>query len=230
MQTNLTIAWPVNVGELNPHLYTPNQMFAQSMVYEPLVQYCADGQVKPWLATHWDISADGRTYTFTLRQGVKFSNGEPFNAQAVVANINAVLDNKARHSWLELVNEIQSVKASGSDQVVLTVRHAYYPLLQSLHFPGLSGSLHHLSSFTVRQRRDYQPYRHRPRVLEHTRLSQYDTFGQNPYYWGENSTYQHITVKVIADPTSRAVALQTGEIDLLYGANGIVSPDMFDSV
>ncbi len=46
----ITTAWPVNVGPLNPHLYTPNQMFAQSMVYEPLVKYQADGSVIPWLA------------------------------------------------------------------------------------------------------------------------------------------------------------------------------------
>lgn len=43
----ITTAWPVNVGPLNPHLYTPNQMYAQSMVYEPLVKYQADGSVKP---------------------------------------------------------------------------------------------------------------------------------------------------------------------------------------
>lgn len=46
-QHSLTTAWPVNVGPLNPHLYTPNQMFAQSMVYEPLVKYQADGSVQP---------------------------------------------------------------------------------------------------------------------------------------------------------------------------------------
>jgi nickel transport system substrate-binding protein len=42
----ITTAWPVN-GPLNPHLYTPNQMYAQSMVYEPLVKYQADGSVNP---------------------------------------------------------------------------------------------------------------------------------------------------------------------------------------
>ncbi|MGS3108000.1 ABC transporter substrate-binding protein, partial [Escherichia coli] len=78
----LTTAWPVNVGPLNPHLYTPNQMFAQSMVYEPLVKYQADGSVQPWLATRWRHSADGKTWWFTLRDDVAFSNGEPFNAQA----------------------------------------------------------------------------------------------------------------------------------------------------
>lgn len=66
----LTTAWPVNVGPLNPHLYTPNQMFAQSMVYEPLVKYQADGSVQPWLATRWRHSADGKTWWFTLRDDV----------------------------------------------------------------------------------------------------------------------------------------------------------------
>ena len=47
----LTTAWPVNVGPLNPHLYTPNQMFAQSMVYEPLVKYQADGMAGNPLAS-----------------------------------------------------------------------------------------------------------------------------------------------------------------------------------
>ena len=66
-QHSLTTAWPVNVGPLNPHLYIPNQMFAQSMVYEPLVKYQADGSVQPWLATRWRHSADGKTWWFTLR-------------------------------------------------------------------------------------------------------------------------------------------------------------------
>ncbi|MBJ8769362.1 nickel ABC transporter, nickel/metallophore periplasmic binding protein, partial [Citrobacter freundii] len=55
----ITTAWPVNVGPLNPHLYTPNQMFAQSMVYEPLVKYQADGSVIPWLAKSWNHSENG---------------------------------------------------------------------------------------------------------------------------------------------------------------------------
>ena len=90
----ITTAWPVNVGPLNPHLYTPNQMFAQSMVYEPLVKYQADGSVIPWLAKSWTHSEDGKTWTFTLRDDVKFSNGEPFDAEAAAENFRAVLDNR----------------------------------------------------------------------------------------------------------------------------------------
>ena len=46
----LTIAWPRDVGEMNPHVYNPSQLFAQSMVSEPLVSNQAGGTIKPRLA------------------------------------------------------------------------------------------------------------------------------------------------------------------------------------
>ena len=116
----ITTAWPVNVGPLNPHLYTPNQMFAQSMVYEPLVKYQADGSVIPWLAKSWTHSTDGKTWTFTLRDDVTFSNGEAFDAHAAAENFRVVLDNRQRHAWLELVNQIVDVKALDKNQLQIT--------------------------------------------------------------------------------------------------------------
>jgi|GEM_PF-5963088 len=47
-----------------------------------------DGSIHPWLATSWDVSADGKVYTFELRQDVKFHDGTPFNAQAVKYNFD----------------------------------------------------------------------------------------------------------------------------------------------
>ena len=87
-------------------MYSPNQMFAQAMVYEPLVKYSEGGQVIPWLAEKWEISADGKVYTFTLRRDVLFSDGTPFDAGAVKKNVEAVLANSDRHKWLELVAQI----------------------------------------------------------------------------------------------------------------------------
>src|SRR5688572_28090349 len=52
-------------------------------VFETLTKINPDGKVTPLLAESWEISPDLRTYTFKLRKGVKFQNGEPFNAQAV---------------------------------------------------------------------------------------------------------------------------------------------------
>jgi nickel transport system substrate-binding protein len=99
----LVYSWPSNVGPLNPHLYSPNQMFAQAMVYEPLLRYGRDGSIMPWLAQSWEISADGREYTFDLRRKVFFSDGTPFDAEAVKKNHDAVLANAKRHTWLEMI-------------------------------------------------------------------------------------------------------------------------------
>ena len=84
----LTYSWPTNAGPLDPRGYSPNQMYAQAMVYEPLVRYTRSGQLEPWLATHWTVSADGKTYTFTLiakvlyglepRADALFSNNLPY--------------------------------------------------------------------------------------------------------------------------------------------------------
>ena len=80
------------------------------MVYEPLVKYQANGSVIP-CGKSWTHSEDGKTWTFTLRDDVKFSNGEPFDAEAAAENFRAVLDSRQRHAWLELANQIVDVKA-----------------------------------------------------------------------------------------------------------------------
>ena len=227
-QNTLTTAWPVNVGPLNPHLYAPNQMFAQSMVYEPLVKYQADGSVKPWLATSWTHSEDGKTWIFTLRDGVTFSNGEPFDAAAAAENFRAVLDNRQRHAWLELANQITDVKALSPNQLQITLKSAYYPFLQELALPRP------FRFIAPSQFKDHEtlngikaPIGTGPWVLQESKLNQYDVLVRNEHYWGAKPAAGKIIVKVIPDPTSRAVAFETGDIDLLYGNEGLLPLDTF---
>ncbi|PKA32132.1 nickel ABC transporter, nickel/metallophore periplasmic binding protein [Cedecea lapagei] len=224
----LTTAWPVNVGPLNPHLYTPNQMFAQSMVYEPLVKYKADGSVIPWLAKSWTHTADGKTWVFTLRDGVTFSNGEPFNAQAAAENFRAVLDNRQRHAWLELARQITDVKALSDSELQITLKSAYYPFLQELALPRPFRFIAP-SQFKNNETMNgiNAPIGTGPWVLKESRLNQVDVLVRNDRYWGKKPAIRQITVKVIPDPTTRAVAFETGDIDLLYGNEGLLPLDTF---
>ena len=224
----MTTAWPVNVGPLNPHLYTPNQMFAQSMVYEPLVKYQADGSVKPWLAKSWIHSADGKTWIFTLRDGVKFSNGEAFDAHAAAENFRVVLDNRQRHAWLELVNQIVDVKALDATRLQITLKSAYYPFLQELALPR---PFRFIAPSQFKEGETMRginaPIGTGPWVLQASKLNQYDVLVRNENYWGEKPQIQKITVKVIPDPTTRALAFETGDVDLLYGNEGLLPLDTF---
>ncbi|MDL2269932.1 ABC transporter substrate-binding protein, partial [Desulfosarcina sp. OttesenSCG-928-G17] len=99
-KTTIVYSHLSNVGPLNPHMYSPNQMFAQTMVYEALVRLETDGSIAPSLAERWDISPDGTRYTFFLRKDVTFSDGQPFDAHAVEKNFRAILGNAKRHQWL----------------------------------------------------------------------------------------------------------------------------------
>ncbi|WNL39374.1 nickel ABC transporter substrate-binding protein [Halomonas sp. PAMB 3232] len=227
-ESRLDASWPSNVGALNPHLYTPNQMFAQAMVYEPLVRYQADGTVAPWLARRWEVTNDGRTYTFTLRDDVTFSNGEPFNAAAVVANFDAILAHRERHAWLGLTEQIESVRALDEFRVELNLHAPYYPVLQDLALPRpfrfIAPSQLIDGTFTAGVS---APIGTGAWQLIETRLGEFDRFVRNDAYWGEAPAFDEVNVSVIVDPNTRALALQTGQIDLIYGPNGLISPDTF---
>lgn len=112
----LTFSWNKDIGDLNPHLYLPSQMFAQAMVYEPLVKYAHGGKSEPCLAESWSVSPDG----------------SDINAPAAKKNFDAVLANAKRHEWLELINQIGGTEAVDEHTFKITFKNPYYPALQEL--------------------------------------------------------------------------------------------------
>ncbi|HEX6195369.1 MAG TPA: ABC transporter substrate-binding protein [Jiangellaceae bacterium] len=87
----LRIGNRIAVNTLNPFDdQTPATFSFYAWTYEGLVRQEPDGSFAPWLAEGWEVSDDGMTITFTLHDGVTFHDGEPFNADAVAANIDFV--------------------------------------------------------------------------------------------------------------------------------------------
>ncbi len=74
-----------------------NSIYVQQQIYDRLVEYKPGStELEPGLATEWSASEDGRTWTFKLRQGVKFHDGTPFNAEAVKVNVERWWDPKSK--------------------------------------------------------------------------------------------------------------------------------------
>lgn len=215
----LTFSWPGNAGPLHPHLYAPNQMYAQAMLYEPLVRYAEGGTIEPALATAWAMEPDGRAWRFTLRQGVRFSDGTPFDAAAVVANVEAVLRNRPRHAWLELAQQLEGAEALGSHELRLALRAPYDPVLPELSLPR---PLRFASPAALRTDGGLAaPIGTGPWLLAETRRGQHDLFRRNEDYWGQKPALREVLVRVLGDSNARALALETGEIDLIYGSDQI---------
>ena len=119
-----------DIRDLNPHLYA-GEMYAQEMLYEGLVNITADG-FEGCLAESWDVSEDGKIYTFHIRPGVTFSDGEKCDAYAIKANFDAILENKDRHTWLEMMHLLVGVSAPDENTFVIELSEPYYPLLTEL--------------------------------------------------------------------------------------------------
>lgn len=228
-KSTLTFVHFRDIRDLNPHLYG-GEIYAQNLLYEGLIKISEDGSLKPWLAKSWKISKDNLTYTFQLREDVFFSDGEKFDAKAAEANLNAILSNYKRHSWLESMKLLEEVRLSGKKPIEatgkyeLTIRLSkpYYPLLVEL---GMTRPFRFISpkAFIDGETKNgvsalsgTAGY-----VLAENHIDQYAVFKINPNYWGKKPNIENVIVKVIPNNQTRILALRSGEIDLIYGANMI---------
>ena len=209
-----------DIRDLNPHLYA-GEMYAQEMLYETLVNITADGY-EGCLAESWDISDDGKTYTFHIRDGVKFSDGEVCDANAIKANFDAIIENKDRHTWLEMMNLLVGVSAPDDKTFVIELSEPYYPLLTEL---GVTRPFAMISPKAMKDgstKDGVNAYIGTgPYVLTDFVTDEYAIFEANENYWGEQPKIKKITVKVIPDNQTRILALEKGEIDMIFGKNMI---------
>ncbi len=209
-----------DIRDLNPHLYA-GEMYAQEMIFETLVNITEDGY-EGCLAESWDISEDGKIYTFHIRPNVTFSDGEVCDAYAIKANFDAIIENKERHTWLEMMNLLVGVSAPDENTFVIELSEPYYPLLTEL---GVTRPFAMISPAAMKDgstKDGVNAYIGTGSyVLKDFVTDEYAVFVANENYWGEQPAIKEITVKVIPDNQTRILALEKGEIDFIFGKNMI---------
>lgn len=219
----LVYASTKDIRNINPHLYS-GEMAAQNMVFEPLVLNTSKG-IQPWLAKNWKISNNGKTYTFYLREDVRFSDGTVFNAQVVKENIDAILRNKTRHAWLELINAIESTEIIDTFTFKLNLKNAYYPTLIELSMTRPFRFLSPKCFIENETKNGISCYVGTgPWILKEHQKNAFARFERNTKYWNEKTKISSIKWRVMPDHQAILLALQKGEIDLIFGADG----DMID--
>lgn len=222
-KSQLLYASTKDIRDINPHLYG-GEMAAQNMVFEPLIVNTDKGIV-PCLAERWEISEDGKAYTFYLRKDVRFTDGAPFNSTAVKINIDAVVANLQRHAWLELVNQIDHGEVVDEFTYKLILKNPYYPTLEELALTRPFRFISPLCFINEGTKEGVTGYSGTgPWVLSEHKNNQYAVFTVNKDYWGVKPKIASVKWKVMPDHQTILLALQKGEIDLLFGADG----DMID--
>ena len=226
LKVEMNIAIGKDINELNVHTYSGN-MTMQNMVYEGLVKNTEKGPV-PWLAEKWEISPDGTEYTFYLRKGVKFHDGTKFDAEAVKKNIDAIQKNLKLHSWLAVSEAIKHVEIVDDYTVKLILKYAYYPTLTEL---GLTRPYRFISPKAFKNGETmnglikdvgtgpYKLIKHDSKILAE--------FEVNEEHWKIKPEIKKINFKVMPMGQTTMLALEKGEIDFLYTADG--AQDLIDA-
>jgi peptide/nickel transport system substrate-binding protein len=129
---NLVFANPQDAQSLNQtNVFDNNSIWILEQITQPLFTVTSDGKgVQPWLATGYTISKDQKTYTITLRKGVKFSNGAPMTAADVKFSLEQTM--AAAAGWGYLDAAIKSVADPAPATVVLHLKYPWAPLLADL--------------------------------------------------------------------------------------------------
>ena len=112
----------------DPHRHT-GSIGVQQVYAEALTSIANDGAVKPWLAESFTVSPDGRTYTFRLRDGVTFHNGDPMDAEAVKANFERIKAHVDKGWLASAMKLVTAMEAPDANTFVVTMEKPYAAFL-----------------------------------------------------------------------------------------------------
>ncbi|CAB1214267.1 ABC transporter substrate-binding protein [Acinetobacter bouvetii] len=199
------------------------QVFIAQQFLDSLVSMDEQGKIGPWLAKSWDVSKDGLVYTFHLRQDVHFTDGEHFNAQALKANLDHMVDPKTQSSTAASYIA-QYVKTDIIDEYTAAVHlsEAYAPFLEVLA-QGFLGIQSPKALQRTREENCESPVGSGPfKVKRWDRQSQI-TLERNPDYAWAPPTAKHqgpayldqIIWKIIPEPSVRFASVQAGDVDVI---------------
>jgi peptide/nickel transport system substrate-binding protein len=212
----LRIASRQKIATWDPRASAADEVTYFANCYEPLLWSNPPGSAQPFrpaLATSWEVSQDGFTWTFHLRQGVKFHDGTPFNAAAVKYSIEATkkLGIGASYIWYPL----KKVKIVDDYTVKLITS---YPAPMDRVASSMYGAWM-FSPKTEGKSQAWWDQAHEagtgPYTLESYKPGEEIVFQQNPDYWGgwKPNQFKKVVTKIVVDSTTMRQSFEAGEVD-----------------
>lgn len=212
----------LNVG-INSDFVTLNPAMSSALIdrqafiniFDPLLKLSPNMKIQANLVTHWKITNGGKTYTLFLRHGVKFQDGTPFNAQAIVYNFRWDLNPanaSPRSTNLELIS---GMRTPNPYELVVNLKAPFAPFLSVL--AGRAGMINSPTAM-LKEGKNYQDH---PVGTGPFEVVSWDPQGnlvlkKNPHYWQKGKPYlNRIVYTPIIQPTQEYNALLTGQVGLV---------------
>ena len=226
----LVIGLGADATGLDPQRVMNNESgFVMGLIFDRLVHYKpGTTEVIPGLAEKWDISPDGLVYTFNLKKGVKFTDGTPFNAGAMVKEFDR-MKNPANPNYYKKLQGVHSFGDDTYDPVTkyeavddytfkVTLKAPYAPFLANLGMVW-SGVMSPAAVEKSGLDSPKNPVGTGPFKLVEWVRDDHITLEANKDYWGGKPFLDKVTFKIIPENSVRLMKLEKGELDVIDGIN-----------
>jgi peptide/nickel transport system substrate-binding protein len=221
--TTFTVGITNNVDSFNPFNGIEAESYEMwALMYDYMITYSdKDMSPQPGLATSWDTSDDGLTWTFHIRTGVKWSDGKPLTAADIAYTYNRILDGGPEAaSWGSYLSSINTITAPNATTVEMKLDkpNAVLPLLPIPILPE------HIWKNISED--EVKTYANEPpdvvgsgpfRIIEGKASGSLYRFVPNPHYWNGVSHIDNLVFRVFNDEDTLVQALKKGEIDFAEG-------------
>ena len=233
-RSELVLHWPGSPPSFNPfsNLSMPS-WFPIWFIFDQLVNLDGEARVGPQLAESWDVSADGRRYTFRLRSDVTWHDGAPFSAEDVAFTYTMLVDPRATSRYQSLALPIKGAEAYAAGDaptvegisvvddctVVMELAEPHFGFLATMAFPIVPR--HILEGVATGERVEDTEWSLRSPVgTGPFRISSYEPGGDavfvaNEAYWGGTPSLDGLTLRRLDDEAA-LVAFGTGDIDVMF--------------
>jgi peptide/nickel transport system substrate-binding protein len=209
-------------GTINPiHIPDPPSISVVSQVGEYLAFDDSATGLHPQLATSWSADASGQVWTFKLRQGVRFHNGQPLTAKDVVATFERLVD---PNSGSGALSALKGVLSKGGTKQVDDETVAFTLDAPNGNFPYyVSSDVYNAVILPADYAGDFEKNFNGtgPFKLESYRPKQGVSFVRNPDYWGTKALPDRVEITFFDDPQAQLLALQSRQVDVIPFTNRI---------
>ena len=212
----LTVANYSEISGLDPHIRNPvATALVTAQIFEMLFQLDAQGNLQPMLATDYK-NIDPTTWQIGLRQGVTFHDGEPWNAQAFVANIQRMFSSSVPSNASSVIPAVIPGQIDVVDDHTVRLHTKVPDAVLPHRFAAYFVAFNSPKSFQ-NQTEAYimaHPAGTGPFRFVEWKKDDHLTLAANPSYWGGAPKLSQLTFRPLSDPQTRVSALLSGGVDL----------------
>jgi peptide/nickel transport system substrate-binding protein len=231
--SKLTVAIGVDPDTLDPMRQTTTTVSdIVQMVTESLATVDQSGKVQPSLATGWQEAPDALSWVFTLRSDVTFTDGTPFDAAAVQANLQRIADPKSIcPSCGALARSLKSVDVVDPQHVRLNLlmplaSDVVLGLLSTVTYDMLSP--HDIKPGSPTYTQDESPVGTGPYILAGRVKGDHVTLRRNGSYWGARPAYAQQVFDVVPDAATREALVRSGQAQVILLPPASDLPSLYD--